>query len=555
MVMTTKSYSRYIDPYIRKIKNNEVEHCLEQELMIDNIVIPALERDDVVIDDEKIEKGLSLQKYFPYKLIEWEVFLFALIVGALFTDGDIVFNDIRVIVGRGSGKNGFISFLCFYFLSPYHGIRGYNIDLMANAEDQAKTSFKDVYEVITDPVKDEYRTVLKKNYHATKELITGRKTKSELRFNTSSKRGKDSKRTGCIIFDEKHEYTDVQNMNTLKSGLGKVWHGRTITITTDGHIRGAVLDQEKEQNQAILKEYNSMNRTLVFWCRIEDEKEWDQIDKLIKAIPSLNDFPSLKTTIQKEIIDMPYSMDYFPEFMAKRCNYPIGNKEVEVATWDDIKATNQAMIDLRGKNCVGGVDYSSTNDFTACVLLFRVNGKYYIIHHTFVCSRSRDLPGIKAPLKEWEKKGDLEYVDDVEIPAEAVVDWFVKMSEKYNILKIAIDKYRYSYLNKAFKAWGFDAYEKKNIYIARPSDEMRVSPIINSLFINHALVFGDVPIMRWYTQNTKKEIDGINVKYGKIEPNYRKTDGFKAFAAAMSIEEEIPEEVNYGNVNFDVYSY
>ncbi|MCQ5127590.1 terminase large subunit [Blautia producta] len=553
--MTTKSYSRYIDPYIRKIKNNEVEHCLEQELMIDNIVIPALERDDVVIDDEKIEKGLSLQKYFPYKLIEWEVFLFALIVGALFTDGDIVFNDIRVIVGRGSGKNGFISFLCFYFLSPYHGIRGYNIDLMANAEDQAKTSFKDVYEVITDPVKDEYRTVLKKNYHATKELITGRKTKSELRFNTSSKRGKDSKRTGCIIFDEKHEYTDVQNMNTLKSGLGKVWHGRTITITTDGHIRGAVLDQEKEQNQAILKEYNSMNRTLVFWCRIEDEKEWDQIDKLIKAIPSLNDFPSLKTTIQKEIIDMPYSMDYFPEFMAKRCNYPIGNKEVEVATWDDIKATNQAMIDLRGKNCVGGVDYSSTNDFTACVLLFRVNGKYYIIHHTFVCSRSRDLPGIKAPLKEWEKKGDLEYVDDVEIPAEAVVDWFVKMSEKYNILKIAIDKYRYSYLNKAFKAWGFDAYEKKNIYIARPSDEMRVSPIINSLFINHALVFGDVPIMRWYTQNTKKEIDGINVKYGKIEPNYRKTDGFKAFAAAMSIEEEIPEEVNYGNVNFDVYSY
>ncbi len=72
--------------------------------MIDNIVIPVLERDDVIIDDEKIEKGLSLQKYFPYKLIEWEVFLFALIVGAFFTDGDIVFNDIRVMVGRGSGR-------------------------------------------------------------------------------------------------------------------------------------------------------------------------------------------------------------------------------------------------------------------------------------------------------------------------------------------------------------------------------------------------------------------------------------------------------------------
>jgi len=40
--------------------------------------------------------------------------------------------------------------LCFYFLSPYHGVQHYDIDLLANSEEQAKRSFKDVYEVITD---------------------------------------------------------------------------------------------------------------------------------------------------------------------------------------------------------------------------------------------------------------------------------------------------------------------------------------------------------------------------------------------------------------------
>ena len=42
-----KIYSKYINPYIEKILNNEVEHCKEQELMIKNIVIPVLEREDV----------------------------------------------------------------------------------------------------------------------------------------------------------------------------------------------------------------------------------------------------------------------------------------------------------------------------------------------------------------------------------------------------------------------------------------------------------------------------------------------------------------------------
>ncbi len=551
-----KHYSPYIDPYIRMIKNNEVEHCPEQELMIDNIVVPVLEQDDVIIDDEKIEKGLSLQKYFPYRLIEWEIFLFALIVGVLTTDGDIYFNDIRVIVGRGSGKNGFISFLCFYFLSPYHGIRGYNIDLMANAEDQAKTSFKDVYDVITDPIDPKYKNVLKKNYHATKELITGKITKSELRYNTSSKRGKDSKRTGCIIFDEKHEYTDVQNMNTLQSGLGKVWHGRSITITTDGHIRGAVLDQEKEQNREILKKYNPLNRTLVFWCKIENEKEWNQIDKLVKAIPSLNDFPSLRSTIQKEIVDMPYKMDYFPEYMAKRCNFPIGNKEVEVASWEDILATNQEMIDLEGRNCVGGVDYAKTNDFVVTGLSFRVEGKIYHVQHTYICSRSRDLGGIKAPLREWEAKGDVEFVDDVEISPDLIAGWFEKMGQRYNIIKIAIDNYRYSLLNSALKKVGFDAFEKKNVYLVRPSDIMKAAPIINHAFITHMVVFGDVPIMRWYTNNTKKQMDAKgNITYGKIEPNYRKTDGFMEFTCTMTIIEELPEEIDYSGIDFDVHSY
>lgn len=542
-----KHYSKYINPYIKKIKNNEIEYCEKQLQMIDNIVIPVLEREDVIIDEKKIEEGLSLQKYFPYKLIEWEVFLFACIVGLFLQlpdeNIDVFFKDIRIIVGRGSGKNGFISFLCFYFLSPYHGVRGYNIDLLANSEKQAMTSFNDVYEIIKENHDSKNNKILNKHFYATKEQIVGKKTKSILRFNTSSKRGKDSKRTGCIIYDEKHEYEDSTNINTLRSGLGKVPFGREITITTNGHVRGGVFDKEAEENVEILKEYNPINRTLVFWCQIESEDEWDKPDKWIKAIPSINDFYNLRVEIEQEVLKMPYNQDYYPEFMAKRMNFPIGNKDVEVAKWDDIVACNQELIDLNELDCVGGVDYAKTDDFVGVCLLFKRGGRYYLIHHTFVCMNSRDLKGIKAPLHEWEKMGHITFVNDVEIPPQLVVEWFENMGRFYNIKRIAIDNFRYSLLNFAFKEIGFDAFERKNIKLVRPSDIMKTAPIINSVFVNRNLSWGNSPIMNWCTNNTKKIQNNGNITYGKIEENYRKTDTFMSMVSAFTIVEDIENEV------------
>lgn len=60
--------------------------------------------------------------------------------------------------------------------------------------------------------------------------------------------------------------------------------------------------------------------------------------------------------------------------------------------------------------------------------------------------------------------------------------------------------------------------------------------------MNQSIAWGDNPLMRWYTNNTKlvPAAHG-NFTYGKIEEKSRKTDGFMAFVAAMTREGEIPE--------------
>lgn len=558
--MEYQSYSEYLDPYIDSIMNNKVEHCEEQELMITNLLVPVLEREDVKVDDGKIEKALSLMKYFDFELVEWEIFLTAVVVGvAWIEDESPYFRDIRIYVGRGSGKNGLASFWIFYFISPYHGVKGYNIEIMANSEEQAKMSFTDVFNVIREP-KPEHEKAIKAHYHATLEVITCKTTQSTIKYNTSSNRGKDSKRTGCNLFDEKHEYTskDKKNIDTLSSGLGKVRNWRNITISTCGHEREGVLDKEQEAGQEILSKYDPDNRIFIFWCRIEKKEEWKNPNMWIKAIPSLRhrQFRELRDRIAYEVKDMPNNMDYFPEFMAKRMNCPVGDKDVEIATWEDIKATNQEMPDLKGMDCVGGIDYANTNDFVGCVLLFKYNGKIYIKQKTFVCNKSRDLPGIKAPLKEWEAKGDVEFVNDVEISPELVTGWFEEQEKIYNIIAIAIDKYRYTLLAKALKKLGFDfGREDKQLFTVRPSNIMEIIPVINSWIINHILVVGDVPVFRWMMNNTKKVHTKNNLIYDKIEPHYRKNDTFMAFAAAATKQNLLDDVTSYDYKPLDIITF
>ena len=145
-------------------------------------------------------------------------------------------------------------------------------------------------------------------------------------------------------------------------------------------------------------------------------------------------------------------------------------------------------------------------------------------------------------MSEMAQRGLLTIVDDVEVHPAMVARWIEEQGRDYDVLKVAIDNYRYALMSRELREIGFDAKEKK-VWLVRPSDVMRVQPKIESVFATGNIIWGNDPMMRWYTNNAKLEpAPNNNFKYGKIEPKSRKTDGFMAFVAAMAIEEEIPEE-------------
>lgn len=257
---------------------------------------------------------------------------------------------------------------------------------------------------------------------------------------------------------------------------------------------------------------------------------------------------------------MKATPDYYPEFLAKRCNFPISDPQMAVAEWEDIKACERdpSWNIKQADMCVGGLDYTKTNDFCECSLIFRNGNEFHSIHHGFICRKSKDLPNIHAPIQEWIKKGYCEIVEDVEIPPELPVEWFARMAEKYQITMIGIDNYRYSWIAAAFrKILGFDAFDKDNkrLYLVRPSDITKTAPIINSAFVNRRISGWD-PMMCWYTNNTKKILDNKgNTSYAKIEQKLRKTDGFMAWVHAMCCIDYLPENNDMPDIDLTAFIY
>ena len=183
--------------------------------------------------------------------------------------------------------------------------------------------------------------------------------------------------------------------------------------------------------------------------------------------------------------------------------------------------------------------------------MFLKGGVYYWISHSWFCINSRDKDRIKAPLEEWQEKGLLTIVNDIEINPDIPCEWVQEQLIKYNCIKTGIDNFRLALLSKSLKKIGIDTSDKEQVKIIRPSDIMKIVPVIDSLFNNHQIIWGDNPLMRWFTNNTKLTDKSLgNYVYDKIEPKSRKTDGFMAFVHAMIAAQDTLEDEDNSELFF-----
>lgn len=547
-----------INDYIDYVKKNPDKINKERKLLIKNIVMPTLARNDVFFDKKTYQNCLKYCENNYYKLFPYQKFIYAFVF--MYVDNIPLFKKIIVEMGRGNGKDGFIMPLMNFLQTPLYGIKNYHIDIIANNEDQAKDSFNVVYDML-----DDKWNKFKSKFYKTKELIKNRKTRAELRYNTSNAKTKDGKKSGAILFNEYHAYENYDQINVFSSQLGKIKHARTFIITTNGYVRDGPLDELLDICNDILKTGDNDLHYFPFLCKLNDIKEVDDPKNFILANPSMEFMPDLKEQIlydYKEMLKLPSKK---AEFLTKRMNLPARNEEATVAKWEDIlracyvdvenKIERKVPEDISHYSCVIGIDYADIRDFASAGFLFKIDGVFIWRQKTWICRNSPYFESIKFPLEQnigLEGFDDYEIVNAESLSVDMIVDWCVEQMEEYDVVKIIMDTYRFKLFREAFERCGITIESKKNpdglVRMIRNQGAINtyIAPLVEKAFVDGNINFGNSAIMRWYTNNTSVKMDKYgNKSYEKIEPKLRKNDGFMAFVCGVSAEDMLDETIIY----------
>lgn len=555
----TLKIPRDVEKYMKRVENNKPRACKDQHKLV-SLVRKAFAKGDIYVNKEQYDAYLKIGLAMFEEIFPWQRFLCILLLCTYYCKDDRPrFNHGLVMLARGAGKDGVIAWFSLCLTSKNNPVKDYNIDICANNERQSLQPVEDAVKFLDEP---KYIDANKSSFYWTKETIRGLKNGGKVIGHTNNARGKDGLRSGCVILNEIHEYQEYANIDVFLTGLGKKACPRSIYFTTNGNVRDGVLDDELAQAEDILNGDVADGGFLPFICRIDSKEEAYEEENWYKANPSLQYFPNLLDETRKDFIKWRDAPATLPGFMAKRMNLPTLASAQAVAEYDQIKSTNKPIPyeEIKKKRCIVGIDTAQTSDFMSVSALFKVDKKLIVLNHTWVCLQSKDLPRVKfkSQFPRLVEMGLLTLVDGPEIPPYMVIDYIENLKHEYRIQKVVLDSFKYSIFSQELEKIGFSD-KFKNLRLVRPLDVGRAQPIICSAFMQERFVWGDNPMLRWATNNTK--IVPYNAKnatysetgaytFGKIEPKSRKNDPFMSLAHAMVEEPSLKEGMGF---NPDVF--
>lgn len=395
----------------------------------------------------------------PFYLTPWQEFC----VGSIFgwkwkATNKRRFKMVYIETGKGSGKSPLLAGIGLICLMA-DGEQRAEVYSAATKKDQASILFKDAVAMVDQSPALDSR--LQRSGTAGKEWnLAYLATMSYFRPISSEKNSQSGPRPHCALIDEVHEHKDDTVIEMMDAGTKFREQPIIAMITNSGTDKNGICWEYHEYACQVAQGSRLDDTFFGYVCALdENDKPFTDESCWTKANPNLGitiDYDYIRDRITKAK-GMPSK-----ESKVLRLNFcqwvgaesPAIGREV----WEACrrKYTEES---LKGRDCYGALDLSSTTDLTSLVLMFLPTVRdpcYRLLAYFWLPKdnlRDREEED-KWPYTQWHKAGFLEATPGAAISKLFVLQRLVKLSTQYNILGLGYDRWRIADLKQLAKDEG-----------------------------------------------------------------------------------------------------
>ena len=497
-----------------------------------------------------------------FDLLSWQERIIRDVYGTLKPDGTRQIKHVYLEIPKKQGKSELVAAIGLKQLCA-DGERFAEVYGCAADREQASI----IFDVAVEMVAQEPELAEACKIVPSKKRIVYLPTKSFYQVLSSESYTKHGLNVSTVLFDEIHAQPNRELYDVMTFGSGDArlqplyWY---ITTAGDDPDRTSIGWEVHQKAEALLlgEKEDPTWYPVIFGHDPEERRVWtgwgfetyeapeeDQAqdpwedEELWQAVnPSLIMEPGKKGTVKFETLkeayqtvkDNPAEERLFRQLRLNEWVKFKSSKWLPVDVWDQ----NTGLIvpeRLRGRECYGGLDLSSTVDITAFVLLFPPDGddkKYTVLRRCWIPAdnMAERVKRDHVPYDRWVRQGLIETTPGNVIDYAFIEQEIISLRDEYNILEIGFDPWNALQTSLRLTDAGLEMMETRQGFKTLSPAMRRLEALIKGRHINH----GNDPVLRWMFGNLEVKIDeNDNIRPIKGKSTER-IDGIVALLNALS---------------------
>lgn len=210
-------------------------------------------------------------------------------------------------------------------------------------------------------------------------------------------------RPSAFVSDEHGNFQNASNFNAMKGGQKNVINPLLFRTTTAYAISNSIMEDDIDYIRKVFNGVVEDERQFALLYYAEEEHLWDDIG-MYQSNPLRieENYNTIRDNRKKALLKPKEKIEYITKDMNNFLQNVSERTYLDIKDW---KKHSVKKIDLKGKEVVVGGDFAVSLDLNAISIMYKENGKYYLISKGFLPKDTLSERREKIDYLTYEDKG------------------------------------------------------------------------------------------------------------------------------------------------------